>query len=93
MLAELSVRPGLIDDFLDYAVENLAACRASAGNLAFDVLIDETRPDIVVFREEWASVAAQQAYMAWRAQSGGFTQLLSFLNSAPKLTALRRIAD
>lgn len=92
MLAELTIKPEMRDAFLDYTVENLEISRSAAGNIAFDILIDDARPDQVLFYEEWQSAEAQQAYMAWRVERGDLTILLSFLAEQPKFTALRRIA-
>lgn len=92
MIAELTIQPGKRDDFLDYTVDNLALSRAAAGNIAFDIMIDEARPDQVLFYEVWESLAAQQAYMAWRVERGDLTILMSFLAGEPRFTALRRIA-
>jgi heme oxygenase (mycobilin-producing) len=92
IIAELMVKPATRDQFLDYTVENLKTCRSAAGNIAFDILIDETRPNQVQFYEVWESVEAQQAYMAWRMERGDFTILFSFLDGQPKFTALRSIA-
>lgn len=92
MLAELTIEPGKLEAFLDYTVENLDISRSAEGNIAFDILIDETRPHTVLFYEIWASAGAQQAYMAWRVQRGDLTKLLSFLATEPKFTALRTIA-
>jgi quinol monooxygenase YgiN len=93
MLAELTIKPEKIDEFLDYALENLAICRATTGNIEFDILIDETRPDHVLFYEVWESVEAQQAYMAWRVERGDLTILTAFLADEPKFTALRSLAN
>ena len=92
MLAELTIQPDKRDAFLDYTVEDLELSRSAAGNISFDILIDETRPNQVIFYEVWESTEAQQAYMAWRVERGDLTILLSFLADQPKFTALRRIA-
>ena len=92
MLAELTIQPEKRDAFIDYTVENLEISRSAAGNITFDILIDETRPNQVMFYEVWESAEAQQAYMAWRIERGDLTILLSFLADQPKFTALRRIA-
>ncbi len=93
MLAELTIKPDKREEFLDYTVENLKVSRSYPGNIAFDILIDETRPEKVIFYEVWQSAEAQQAYMAWRVQAGDLTKLLSFLADAPRFTALRSVAD
>lgn len=93
MLAELQIKPGEREAFLNYTVENLEISRSAEGNLAFDILVDESCPDTVLFYEAWESAAAQQAYMAWRIERGDLTTLMSFLAGEPKFTALRRIAS
>lgn len=92
MLAQLTIKSGKLQEFLDYTVENLAISRSAAGNIEFDILIDEARPDQVLFYEVWESAEAQQAYMGWRVERGDLTILLSFLAAEPKFTALRSIA-
>ena len=93
MLAELTIKPEKREAFLDYTAENLALSRTAAGNIAFDILLCEARPDQVLFYEVWESVKAQQAYMAWRVERGDLTILMSFLATEPKFTALQRIAS
>lgn len=93
MLAELTVKPERLDEFLDYTVENLKLSRSYPGNLAFDILIDEARPGQVIFYEVWETPKAQQDYMAWRVQAGDLTKLMSFLADKPRFTALRSIAS
>lgn len=92
MIAELPIKPEKRAEFLDYTVDNLAISRSAAGNIAFDILIDEARPGHILFYEVWNSPEAQQAYMAWRVERGDLTTLLSFLSGEPKFTKLRRIA-
>lgn len=93
MLAELTIKPEKLDEFLDYTVENLKTSRSYNGNIVFDILIEEARPNTVLFYEVWESLEAQQAYMAWRVQAGDLTTLMAFLAGEPKFTALRSIAD
>lgn len=93
MLAELQIKPGQREAFLDYTVENLNISRSAAGNVAFDILVDESNPETVMFYEVWESAEAQQAYMAWRIERGDLTTLMSFLAGEPKFTALRSLAS
>jgi quinol monooxygenase YgiN len=92
MLAELTVKPDRIEDFIDYTVENLKLSRSYPGNVEFHILIDEAQPHKVIFYEVWESSRAQQDYMAWRVRAGDLTILLSLLAAEPKFTALRGIA-
>ena len=92
MLAELTVKPDRIEEFLEYTVNNLKLSRSYPGNIEFDILIDENQPYKVIFYEVWESSKAQQDYMAWRVRAGDLTKLLSLLAGEPKFTALRSIA-
>jgi quinol monooxygenase YgiN len=92
-IAELTVKPGRVDEFLEYTVQNLAISRSYPGNIEFEILIDEARPDRVLFYEVWASAEAQQAYMAWRVEAGDLTKLMSLLAGQPSFTSLRAISD
>ena len=92
MLAEFTIKPEKFEDFLDYIVENLPSSKAASGNIAFDILIEETHPNQVFFYEVWETAEAQQAYMAWRIERGDLTILMSFLADAPKFLALRSLA-
>jgi len=92
MLAELTVRPDKLTEFLDYTVANLALSRAYPGNIQFDILVDEANPQKVTFYEVWQSRDAQQAYMAWRVEAGDLTKLLSLLSGEPRFAAMRSVA-
>ena len=92
MLAQMNIKPERRDEFLEYTVQNLATSRSAEGNIAFDILVDETRPNEIVFFEIWETAKAQQAYMGWRIERGDLTTLMSFLAGEPKFTALRRVA-
>ena len=93
MIAEMNIKPEKREEFLDYTVANLKVSQSYPGNVQFDILIDETRPETVLFYEVWESAEVQQAYMAWRVEAGDLTKLLSMLADAPKFTALRSIVD
>ena len=92
MIAELTIKPGQLEEFLDYTVDNLKISRAYPGNIVFDILIDETRPNTVFFYEVWQTPEAQQAYIAWRIEAGDLTSLMAFLDGQPKFTPMRSIA-
>jgi quinol monooxygenase YgiN len=91
MIAEFGVAPEKQDAFLAFASENLEASRSYDGNIAFDILVDDTRPGVVVFYEVWESAEAQQAYMAWRIGEGDLDKLLSYMKAPPKFMAYRRV--
>lgn len=92
MLAELTIKPDRINEFLEYTVENLKVSRSYPGNIEFDILVDANQPDKIFFYEVWESADHQQAYMAWRIAAGDLTKLLSLLADAPKFTSLHKVA-
>ena len=71
MLAELTIKPEKRDEFLDYTLENLEISREAAGNITFDILIDEARPDQVLFYEVWESAEADASAMSKMATDCG----------------------
>lgn len=91
MIAEFSIKPDMREKFLDYTVENLKSSRTFPGNIAFDILVDESRPQTVLFYEVWETAEAQRAYLAWRARDNGFATLFSYLDGPPKFNAFRRV--
>jgi quinol monooxygenase YgiN len=91
MLSELTIKPEKRDEFLEYVLQNLEISRAAAGNIAFDILVDEMQPNRMRFYEVWESAEAQQAYMAWRVERGDLTTLLALLAEQPQFAALRSI--
>lgn len=93
MLAELKIKVDQREAFLDYTVENLKTCRSYPGNISFEMLVDEARPERVYFYEVWESQGAQQRYMAWRVEVGDLARLLSFLDGPPKFDALRSVVS
>lgn len=93
MLAQLVIKADKLDEFLDYTVANLKVSRAWPGNVQFDILLDASQPEKVLFYEVWESPEAQRAYMAWRVEAGDLTKLMSMLSGEPKFTPLRSIAD
>jgi quinol monooxygenase YgiN len=93
MIAELTIRPDKIEEFLDYTVRNLEISRSYPGNVEFEILIDEARPDKVLFYEVWTSAEAQRTYMAWRTEAGDLTRLMSLLAGEPRFTPLRALSD
>lgn len=92
VIAKMDVKPDRRDAFLEYIVDNLAISRSAKGNIAFDILVDETQPNRVTFYEVWETAEAQQAYIAWRVERGDLATLMSFLASEPEFTSLRRVA-
>lgn len=91
MIAEFGVVEEKRDEFVELAVANLEASRNYEGNIAFDVLVDESRPGVVVFYEVWESADAQRKYMAWRIGEGDLDKLQAYLTAEPRFMAYSRV--
>ena len=91
MIAELTIKPNKLEEFLEYTLPNLEVSRSYPGNIEFDILTDQTKKETVLFYEVWESAEAQQAYMAWRVEAGDLTTLLSFMAEPPKFSAFSRV--
>ncbi|MEZ5560962.1 MAG: putative quinol monooxygenase [Pseudomonadales bacterium] len=67
---DLQVQPDRLDEFLAVMTEAAPDTRAWPGNRLFDIYVDRGKPGHVVFYEIWDSREQQQAYLAWRRDSG-----------------------
>ena len=71
---------------LDLVHDVLVATRAFDGCLSVEVVVDESDPLHVIAVERWESMAADDAYRAWRATPEGRSALGSILAGPPTLT-------
>ena len=83
MITELSIDPSKIDEFLAITQQHLPASQNYQGNIQFNVMIDTSDANKVVFYEVWESQAAQQQYWTWRVQQGDFQTLMKYLIAEP----------
>ena len=67
---DLQVDPAKIDDFLAVMIEAAPDTRAREGCRLFDIYVDQDNPGHVVFYEIWDSREQQEAYLAWRQETG-----------------------
>ena len=67
---DLQVDPAKMDEFLAMMVEAAPDTRAREGCRLFDIYVDQDNPGHVVFYEIWDSKEQQQAYLAWRQETG-----------------------
>jgi quinol monooxygenase YgiN len=84
-LLDLRLKPESLDHAAGLLREILADTRAFAGSLGVEVLIDEADPAHVLLFETWESIAADEAYRAWRAGDGA-SNLGTILAAPPVLT-------
>ena len=76
---DLQVDPEKIDEFLAMMIEAAPDTRAREGCRLFDIYVDEANPGHVVFYEIWDSKEQQQAYLAWRQETGFNAKLGPFM--------------
>jgi heme oxygenase (mycobilin-producing) len=74
-LLELNIKPERLADAERIIDETLEATRAFAGNLGCVVSVDTDDPTHYVIVERWESLAADDAYRAFRATPEGANQL------------------
>jgi len=82
-LLEFQVKPDALATAPAVIHDTLVATRAFAGNLGVEVVVDPTH---VIVIERWESLAADEAYRAWRSTPEGGSDLGSILAGAPTLT-------
>ena len=93
MIIEFDVRPGKRAEFVTITAEQVAAVRASDGNIQFDVLVDDRRPNVVLYVERWESEAQQRAFYAWWQAQGLTERLRPLVAAAPRVTAYRQAVE
>ena len=67
---DLQVDPAKVDEFLAVMIEAAPDTRNREGCRLFDIYVDQNKPGHIVFYEIWDSKAHQQAYIAWRNETG-----------------------
>lgn len=89
MTVELAVIPDKRDELVAATVELAPQVRAMAGNRSFDVLVDEKRPDVVIYLERWDSAEQQAKFYEWWVAKGMTEKLRPFVTAAPKVTTFK----
>lgn len=69
-ILDLTLRPGTGAEALAVLDDVLVATREFAGNEGVEVVVQADDPDRVLVLERWASMEADTAYRAWRAEQG-----------------------
>ena len=66
---EMPVKPEMLEDYLNILKGALVETRSYKGCRSVTTLVDQETSSVVLV-EEWDSVDDQQAYMAWRMETG-----------------------
>jgi quinol monooxygenase YgiN len=93
VVIEFAVAPEKRAEFVAVSAEQAPAVRELEGNLQFDVLVDETRPNIVAYVERWETQAQQEAFYEWWARRGLIERLRPLVTAAPKVSSFRQAVD
>ena len=81
-ITTLNIVPGMEAEFIEFITPELVDTREYDGCEYFALLVDEANPGRVVFFSIWESIEHQQAYGAWRVETG-FRELMDpYIESA-----------
>ncbi len=75
---EMPVKPEMLEDYLNILKEALVETRAYKGCQSVTTLVDKESSSVVLV-EEWDSAEDQQAYMAWRVETGLIEAVAPFM--------------
>ena len=92
-LIEMSVIPEKVDEFVALTAEKVPAARSFEGNLQFDVLVDPSRPGVVVYLERWERAADNAKFLEWWVAQGMMEKLRPLVTAPPKETTYTQVLD
>ena len=75
---EMPVKPEMLEDYLNILKGALVETRSYKGCRSVTTLVDQETSSIVLV-EEWDSVEDQQAYIAWRVETGLMDAIAPFM--------------
>ena len=75
---EMPVKPDMLEDYLNILKGALVETRAYKGCRSVTTLVDQETSSIVLV-EEWDSAEDQQAYIAWRVETGLIDAIAPFM--------------
>ena len=75
---EMPVKPDMLEDYLNILKGALVETRSYKGCRSVTTLVDQETSSIVLV-EEWDSAEDQQAYIAWRVETGLMDAIAPFM--------------
>jgi|TARA_B100001971_G_scaffold36915_1_gene31871 quinol monooxygenase YgiN len=75
---EMPVKPDMLEDYLNILKGALVETRSYKGCRSVTTLVDQETSSIVLL-EEWDSAEDQQAYIAWRVETGLIDAIAPFM--------------
>ncbi len=88
IVAEFLCSPGKGGEFLELLLPSLSDTRAFEGCELVETYTDQDNPDLVVLWEKWAARGNQEAYLAWRLETGMLDAIGPFMAAAPRFVHL-----
>tara|TARA_B100000315_G_C14469735_1_gene537726 strand:- start:104 stop:388 length:285 start_codon:yes stop_codon:yes gene_type:complete len=76
---EMPVKPDMLEDYLNILKGALVETRSYKGCRSVTTLVDQETSSIVLL-EEWDSAEDQQAYIAWRVETGLIDAIAPFMH-------------
>ena len=78
VILEMPVKPDMLEDYLNILKGALVETRDYKGCRSVTTLVDQETSSIVLV-EEWDSAEDQQAYIAWRVETGLIDAIAPFM--------------
>ncbi len=75
---EMPVKPDMLEEYLNILKGALVETRSDKGCRSVTTLVDQETSSIVLV-EEWDSAEDQQAYIAWRVETGLIDAIAPFM--------------
>jgi quinol monooxygenase YgiN len=88
VIVEFPCAPGKGPEFLSLLLTALADTRAFEGCQLIETYVDHDNSDLIVLWEKWVQRSNQEAYMAWRAETGMMGVIGPFLSGPPRFLHL-----
>jgi len=88
VIAEFNCQEGVGEPFLAGLLPALAETRAFEGCESVETYTDAENPDRIFLWEKWTARENQEAYLAWRFETGMIDQMAPAMASPPRFIHL-----
>lgn len=88
VILDIKCKPGAGAQLLPMLLASLADTRAYEGCELVETYVDADDPDHIVLWEKWAARSNQEAYLAWRVETGMMEGLADIVTGPPTVVHL-----
>ena len=88
VVLEISCKEGMGPAVLEGLLVSLVDTRAYEGAELIEAYVDADNPDLLFIWEKWATRGNQEAYMAWRMETGALDGLADVITGPPRFLHL-----